>query len=275
MTEGIFNHIDIKIDWGFIFGFISVLSIAITWLIRTFRDSSKEIGVKEVSIETILNKPNELINDLKVILNGEEIEQLNKIELYFQNSGSKTLNHTDYHILPQINLSGFTNIISINISSSNDITTCISEKLNSSLLELKIDNLEPKEYMRIDILFESISDEYESTFEFRLKENKIVKRDLKEYRIDKNFGISKDYNAFMTITSLAGLVVFGLSYFLTRNGLGVDLSDPGNFSIGWKVLFFSPTILTCLFVIYKWNKTIKNHHFGYKKVSKWHDTTGT
>ena len=275
MTDTIFNQIDIAIDWGFIFGFISVLSLALTWLIRKFRDSSKEISIKEVSIETILNKPNELVNDIKVILNGEEIEQLNKIELYFQNSGSKTLNRTDYYILPQIDLAGFTNIISINISTSNDMTKCISEKINSSLLELKIDHLEPKEYIRIEILFESISDEYDSTFEFRLKENKTVKQDLKEYRIDKHFGISKDYNAFMMITSLAGLVVFGLTYFLTRNGLGVDLTDPNNFSVGWKVLFFLPTILTCLFVIYKWNKTIKDHHFGYKKVSKWYNTIGT
>jgi len=270
MIHQLFNTLDFSVDWGLLFGLISILSLVITWIIKTFKDPDKDLTVKEVSIENLLNKPNELESDLKILLNGEEIEQLNKIELYIQNDGTKTLNISDFHILPTVNLSGFTNIISLSISSSNEFTRCDSREVNSSLLELTIDNLESKDYIRIEILFESLNNDFESSFEFRLKEKKMEKRDLKEFRIDKHFGIAKDYNAFMIMPLFAGITVYGLTYFIVKYGLRIDLSDASKFSIGWKILFFLPTILTGLFVVYKWNKTIKDFHYGYKKVEKWH-----
>lgn len=270
MINELFNTIEFSVDWGLLFGLISILSLVITWLVKSFRDSDRELIVKEVSIENLLNKPNELVSNLKIILNGQEIEQLNRIELYIQNYGAKTLNIADYHILPRVNLSGFTNITSLTISASNEFTKCESNEVSPSLLELKIDNLEPKDYVRIEILFESLTNEFESYFEFRLKEQKMKKRNLKEFRIDKHFGLSKDYNGFMIMPVFAGALVFGLTYFIVIYRLKIDISDPNKFSIGWKALYFLPTILTGLFVVLKWNKTIKDFHFGYKKVDKWH-----
>jgi len=270
MINEFFNTIEVSVDWGLLFGLISILSLVLTWLVKSFRDQDRELIVKEVSIENLLNKPNELVSNLKIILNGQEIEQLNRIELYIQNYGAKTLNISDYHILPKVNLSGFTNIIGLTISASNEFTKCESSEVSPSLLELKIDNLEPKDYIRIEILFESLTNEFESSFEFRLKEQKMEKRNLKEFKIDKHYGLSKDYNGFMIIPMLAGIMVFGLTYFIVIYGLRIDISNPDKFSIGWKALFFLPTILTVLYVILKWNKTIKDFHFGYKKVNNWY-----
>ena len=160
MIHQLFNTIDFYVDWGLLFGLISIMSLVITWIVKTLKDADKELTVKEVSIENLLNKPNELMSDLRILLNGEEIEQLNKIELYIQNSGATTLSISDYYVLPSVNLSGFTNIISLSISSSNEFTRCDSREVNSSLLELRIDNLESKDYIRIEILFESLNNDF-------------------------------------------------------------------------------------------------------------------
>lgn len=269
MLDKIFNHIDISVDWGLLFGLISILSLVFAWVVKTFRDASKEICVEEAEVETLLNKPNEFHNELKIILNGTEIEQLNKIALFLRNSGTSTLDSEDFYVLPRINLSGFTNIISLNISSSNEFTKCETSEVEPSILAFKIDNWESKDFIRVEILFESLSNEFESTFEYRLKEQKKVHRNLKEFRLDKFIGISKDYNAFLIFPSFSALIIFGLSYFIVKYGLRVNLSDLNKFSIGWKILFFIPTILTGIYIIFKWNNTIKDFHYGHLKIDKW------
>ena len=122
MIVKFFSHIEITVDWGLLFGLISILSLVFVWIAKTFRDPAKDISVKEASREKLLNKPNEFQNELKITLNGSEIDQLNKISLFLRNMGTSTLNSEDFHILPKLNLSGFTNIISLNISSSNEFT---------------------------------------------------------------------------------------------------------------------------------------------------------
>ncbi len=122
MIVKFFSHIEITVDWGLLFGLISILSLVFVWIAKTFRDPAKDISVKEASLEKLLNKPNEFQNELKITLNGSEIDQLNKISLFLRNMGTSTLNSEDFHILPKLNLSGFTNIISLNISSSNEFT---------------------------------------------------------------------------------------------------------------------------------------------------------
>jgi len=273
MFDKLFNHIEITIDWGLLFGLISILSLVFVWIAKTFRDDDKDISVKEASIEKLLNKPNEFENNLKITLNGMEIEQLNKISLFLKNTGTTTLNSDDFHILPKLNLSGFTNIISLNISSSNEFTNCETKEIQPAVLEFKLNNWEPKDFIRIEILFESISNEFVTSLEYRLKKKKKYQRNLKEYRIDKHIGLSKDYNAFLVFPGFAGLIVFGLSYFIVKYGLKVDLSDLDKFNIGWKVLFFLPTILTILYVILKWNNTIKDFHYGHLKVDNWYSLT--
>lgn len=269
MLDKFFNHIDLTVDWGLLFGLLSILSLVFAWIVKTFRDYSKEISVKEAAIEKLLNRPNEFQNELKILLNGIEIEQLNKISLFLRNSGTSTLNSDDFYVLPKMNLSGFTNIISLNISSSNEFTKCETSEVEPSILAFKLYNWEPKDFIRVEILFESLSNEFESTFEYRLKEQKKVQRNLKEFRLDKHIGISKDYNAFLIFPLFAALIVYGLSYFIVKYGLRVDLSDLYKFSIGWKVLFFIPTILTGIYVIFEWNNTIKDFHYGHLKIDKW------
>lgn len=273
MIDKLFNPIEITVDWGLLFGLISILSLVFVWIVKTFRDPAKDISVKEALIEKLLNKPNEFQNELKITLNGREIDQLNKISLYLRNTGSSTLNSEDFHILPKLNLSGFTNIISLNISSSNEFTKCDATEIKPAILEFKLSNWEPKDFIRIEILFESISNEFETSLEYRLKEQKKYQRNLKDYRIDKHFGISKDYNAFFLFPSFAGLIIYGLSYFIVKYGLKVDLSDLDKFSIGWKVFFFLPTILTVLYTILKWNSTIKDFHYSHLKVDNWYSMT--
>jgi hypothetical protein len=273
MFDNFFNHIDISIDWGLLFGLISILSLVFAWVVKTFRDPNKDISVKEAVIEKLLNRPNEFQNELKIILNGTEIEQLNKISLFLRNTGTSSLNSEDFHILPRMNLSGFTNIISLNISSSNEFTKCETSEIEPSIVEFKLDNWEPKDFVRVEILFESLSNEFESSFEYRLKEQKKKERNLKEFRIDKHIGISKDYNGFMFFPMFAAGIVYGLSYFIVKYGLKVDLSDLNKFGIGWKILFFIPTVLTGIYVVYKWNTTIRDFHFAHLKIDKWHFMT--
>lgn len=273
MFDKLFNPIEITIDWGLLFGLISILSLVFVWIVKTFRDPDKDISVKGASIEKLLNKPNEFQNELKIILNGNEIEQLNKISLFLRNIGTMTLNSVDFHIVPKLNLSGFTNIISLNISSSNEFTKCDTKEIKPAILEFKLNNWEPNDFIRIEILFESISYEFETSLEYRLKEQKKYQHNLKEYSIDKYIGITKDYNAFLLFPAFAGAIVYGLSYFIVKYGLKVDLSDLNTFGIGWKVLFFMPTILTIFYAIFKWNNTIKDFHYGHLKVENWHFIT--
>lgn len=266
----LFNPLEYSVDWGLLFGLVSILSLVLTWMVKGFKPADKDLMVNEVSIDKLLNKPNELVSDLKILLNGQEIEQLNKIELYVQNYGTKTLGSSDYHVLPKIDLSGFTNIISLSISCSNEFTTCESQEISPSLLELKIENFESKDYLRIEILFESLTNEFESYFEYRLKENKVERRNLKEFGIEKYIGITKDQNAYMMFPLFTGFMVYGLTYFIVLYGLRIDMTDLTKFGLGWKVLYFLPTVLTGLIVILTWDKTFKNFHYGHKKVEKWH-----
>lgn len=273
MIYKLFNPIEFSVDWGLLFGLISILSLVFAWVIKTFRDSSKDISVKEAFIEKLLNKPNELQNELRIILNGIEIEQLNKISLYLKNTGSSTLNSKDFYILPRIDLSGFTNIISLNISSSNEFTRCKTFEIEPSIVEFRLEDWESKDFIRVEILFESLSSEFESSLEYRIKEQEKEVMDLKEFRIDKHFGIAKDYNALITFPMFAAAFVCGLSYFIVKYGLRIDLSDLSSFGIGWKILFFIPTALTAIYVTHKWNNIIKEFHFTHLQIDQWYSMT--
>lgn len=273
MFYKLFNPIEFSVDWGLLFGLISILSLVFAWVVKTFQDRSKDLSVKEAFIESLLNKPNELQNELRIILNGIEIEQLNKVSLYLRNTGSSTLNSKDFYILPRIDLSGFTNIISLNISSSNEFTRFETVEIEPSIVEFRLEDWEPKDFVRVEVLFESLSNEFESSLEYRIKEQPKEVTNLKEFRIDKHFGIAKDYDAFMIFPIIAAAFVFGLSYFIVRYGLKIDLSDLSSFGIAWKVLFFIPTVLTATYVIYRWNNTIKEFHFTHLQIDQWYSMT--
>ncbi len=265
----IFNRIEFIPDWGVILGLISVTTIIVGGLRRLLKDPEKSLAVREVIVDTFLNKPGELANNIRILLDGQEIVQLTRMTLYLKNEGRKALHSSDYHVLPTVNLSGFTNIVSINISATNEFTTCESNQIDQSHLELKIDNFESHDYIKLEVLFESISDDFESYFEFRLKENKHNKTDLKEYRLEKGLGISKDYNALMMLPIFAALIAYGATYILVRFGLGVNLTDQ-EFGIGWKSLFYAPAVVTGLSVLYSFKKTIDSFHYGHKKINDWH-----
>ena len=117
-----FESIEININWGFLFGLISVLSLIVSFILNKFKRKRKEISVHDIDLQPFLNKPNELENEIKIYLNDIEIESLNKIQVFLVNDGNQTLNNFDFHIMPTIELKGFANILSVNITSSHEFT---------------------------------------------------------------------------------------------------------------------------------------------------------
>jgi len=268
--EKLFNHVDITLNWDVLFGFFSIIAFIVTWLIKFTSNSNKDISLKYLSIEKLIDKPNKFSNELKILLNGIEIEQLSKIDMILENSGSRTLNKTDFHISPKINLEGFTNIINLEISSSNKFTTCKTRKIDLTQVEILIEDFEANDFIKIELFFESILNDYIPKFEFKLKESEEFIIDLKGFCIEQHFGVSKDYNAFFLIVPISGIITTFLTFIFIWLGLEVDIENIEKASIGWKAIFWVPTILVIIYSIMKWNKIITKHHFTFQKIEKWY-----
>ncbi|MEJ1241880.1 hypothetical protein WBG78_27285 [Chryseolinea sp. T2] len=269
-----FNTIEYTVDWRMLISLISLAVLVFKGIDKLTQDSNKNISIKQVSLEKLLDKPNELVNELNILLNGQQIQGLNKLEIGIQNEGKETVNATDFHILPRMVLEGFVNIFSINVSTSNEFTTCAVNLINNNEIELSINTLEPKDYLRLEILFEGLSEVHNYRLRYRFKERKLEEEEyLKNWRIDKHLGQKRDYDAFMYILVFLGPIFIGITHFILRYGVNIDTSNSDKFAIGWKVLYFIPAGLVCLHLMLKWNKNIRAFHYGYKNVKQWFSST--
>jgi len=268
----LFTKLDYSIDWGLLFSVIGFVAFTITWLKKIFRRSDKEIKLKECSLSSPVVKADELANHLKIIFNGKEIDQLNKLEIYIENSGRKALNSNDFHLIPQINLSGFTNITSIRISTSNEFTKWEAATENDSQLSIKLSDFEPNDFIKIEILFESISNEFEPTFQYQLKEKKLEKRDLNRFWIASDYSMRTAYDAYFYIIGIVCIYFLSVSYFTVKWVFKIDLTNRESIGLGWKFLYYTPTILACIIAVYKHSKYIDRTFSGYTKIKNWHES---
>lgn len=266
-----FNPIEINIDWGFLFGFISVLSLILTWIIKKLKRSNKEIIVKDVYVSSILLKPNELENNIKILINDIEIDSLNQTKLYLMNSGHQFINNDDFFIRPTIDLRGYTNILNVSISSSHEFTKIETKKIGESKIELEVNDFEPKSYIKIDLTFESIGNDYNPNLELCLKGQKKVNIDLKLIEMDRHRSITSDFTGILAISGGIFVLVLLLTSFIVKYGFGVNLDNPENFSIGWKFVFFGPATVIVISFLILFYKKINHWHFGLQKIKKWYN----
>jgi hypothetical protein len=271
-----FESIEIVINWGFLFGLTSVLALITGWLGHKLKGESKNLTVKDVTLQPLLNKPNGLENEIKIHLNDIEIESLNKIQVFIMNDGNQTLNNFDFHIMPTIELKGFANILNVNVTSSHEFTKIKTKIIGESKLVLTTNDFEPKTYIKIEIIFESIENDYNPYFETCLKEKEKINIDLKHTSLTRstrntNFAVQSDSGTLLIITMFYFLIILGLTYLIARFGLGVNFENPDGFGIWWKVIFFSPATILSLFFLIKFIIKIDIFHYRWLKIKKWYN----
>jgi len=270
MLMSIFNTLEIKIDWGFLFGLISVLSIFITWILTILNSDRKEIQVDDAFLERIITTPKNLEKTVKVTIDNKEVDSINQAKIYLLNSGNQVLNESDFYINPTINIKGYTNIINVSIKSSHEFTEISAIKKSESEIELTINNYEPKTYIVIDLIFESIESDYKPIFVVFLKGQKKISIDLSMININNEFSLSSDYNRVLTLSFLSAGFILGLTYLIARFGLGISFGDNFNYSVGWKVIFFAPSVIFGLFTAISALKKIGTWYSGWTKVKIWY-----
>jgi len=265
-----FKPIPYQINLEFILGFIPILGIIITGFLKLFKRFNKVLLIIDSSIYSYLRKPAEIEKSTTILVEGIEVNSISKIVIIFSNGGAKTLKKSDFNIFPLIDLIGFTNIINFSIYSSNEFVKILPCKKSESKLELQIDNLEPKAFIKIEILFETIDDDYKPYLKCCLKENEIHEIDLKELRRKKDIDVEHSYGPIMPMTALVLALTIGLTLLFSKYGLGINLSNYKEYDIGWKILFFLPSIIASCVLIYIMMKRINEKYYGDLKVKKWH-----
>jgi len=270
LQEEAFGNLELNIDWGFLFGLTSLMSVLWVGAVKILTDPKKEILIKEIKFDFFLVKPTELVDEIKILRKGNEIERTGRIEFYVTNSGLQTLNKSDFHINPSISIEGFTNLFHISISTSNEFTSLECSIVNQANLELQINDFEPKDFIRIILYFEDADDNFNPKLVFRLKESKKVSRVLREDRIKRSNGLSKDYEMLFMVFFFASTLTFILSQFIVKHGFGIDINNQESITIGWKIVFFMPTLIVSMITSVNIYSIIKHFHFGHKKVSNWY-----
>lgn len=270
MSNPIFNHLDYSINVDFFMGFIPLVGGFLHWAKKKFGDPRYSIGVKRVVLYDAPYNAEELDDEIRRRLYEQSINKLYKLEIALQNTGIETLNSSKFHVTPRIKLKR-SRIIKTKLSVSNEFTECKTE-LYDDEIEVKFRDLEPKDFIRVSVIFESLTfedDRMDYSFDYRLKEKKNAKVDLFLTSTTKFFHAQRDYDGIFYIISIGSGILVLLMYLLVTYGLNINLSDPSKFALGWKFIFFSPPVLMTLFFVARWWKLITDFHYGYNDV-KWY-----
>ncbi|HRH03404.1 MAG TPA: hypothetical protein PLN13_09335 [Bacteroidia bacterium] len=270
MSTPIFNHLDYSVNVDFFMGFIPLFAGFLHWAKKRFDDPKYDIGIKRVVLFDAPYNAEELDAEVRRQLYEQSIDKLYKLDLAIQNTGTETLNSSKFHVIPRIKLKK-SKIIKTKLSISNEFTECKTE-LHDEEIEVKFRDLEPKDYIRISVIFESLTfeeDRLEYSFDYRLKEEKNTKVNLFFTSTEKFFTAQRDYDGIFYILTIGSGIFVLLMYLLVKYGLNINLSDPSKFAIGWKFIFYSPPAIMTLFFVVRWWKLITDFHYGYNDV-KWH-----
>lgn len=265
-----FETIKLNVDWGLLIGIASLLITLIILIAKLFKRKSKDIEIRNVITHYIINKPSEYCDDLQIIFKGAKIESFQVIQIFLKNIGAEILNENDFNHQPTIELSGFNNILNYNIVSSCKYVKINSHKIDENKLELRINNFESNCYLKIEIAFESIEAKQIPYFIACIKNQKKIEHDLGNYEMDIKFAKPRDYNLFLPSFLLVFVISVFLIKLLVKNGLGIDLSNPGNFSLGWKIIYFLPPSIISLLFAWRFIRFLKKGYGEWNKIKKWY-----
>ena len=266
MMENLFEPIVYELN---IPTLVASCSLLVGLIALATREKGKGLDKKEMYVhfatsELLLSKPDFINNQLKLLWEDEEIESLYLLQIYISNDGQKIIQSSDFIESPVLTLEGYNNIISTNIFTSDETTKVKIEKRDEVTIELKIDDFEPNNLIKIEVLYESLDEEPKQYLKYYLKEdNKRKDVNLNYFRkggADRGEYISEYLHMNMWVIFIYTGIVAALELLILKFGIGIKPLN-GEFSMGWVFLFW---VIPFIVFIHSVNVTMKD----YRKIAR-------
>lgn len=265
-----FEPIDVSINWGFIGILCTLLIILIRFLKKVYSPKMKQIDFREEWSLQGMSKPIGFEELITISYQGEEVESFHGFEIVLFNSGNDVINFDDFNEYPTIELSGFNNILKLEVFKSCKYTECEVCVVGENQMRIELNNFESRCYIKITIHYESIEDILMPSIAMGLKNQKKVDYKHLDINYREYVGIGSDYTRLMGVAFIAFLVPLIITYLFVRFGLGIDFENANTYPWEWKLLFFIPALITMATIVCREYRMVEDYHFGSHKIKDWY-----